>query len=75
MKKLDDAVIYNEIMNDLVVEDPLGGETQADKELREVSARHTSNMRALKEIVVKDWGQIPVAPAKAPPRKRAKRGG
>lgn len=73
MKQMDDAVIYNEVLEDLVVADPLGGETQADKELRESSARWEKSRLALQEIVTQDWGKIPAAAAGTPPSKRKAR--
>lgn len=73
MKTQDEARIYQEIQNDLVVPDPLGGETQADKELREASAKWRESKAALSEIVTRDWDKmaVPVAAEKTP-RKRAR---
>lgn len=63
VKTQDDAVIYGETLRDLVVGDPLGGETEADKELRESSAKHAENMLALKEVVTRDWSKMSVPTA------------
>lgn len=69
---MDEAVIYSEILADRGVEDPLGGETPADKELRETSARWEKNRLALQEIVTQDWGKIPTAAAGTPPPRKRK---
>lgn len=69
---MDDAVLYDAVLRDLAVPDPLGGETPADKELRETSARWEKNRLALQEIVTQDWGKIPTAAAGTPPPRKRK---
>lgn len=72
MKQMDEAVFYAETLRDLVVPDPLGGETQADKELREASARWRESKAALSEIVTLDWNKMPVPASAKTPRKRVR---
>lgn len=72
MKPMDEAVFYTETVSALGA-DPLNGETEADKELREVSARHAANMRAVKEVVSTDWGRLGVTPTPTPRKRKAAR--
>jgi hypothetical protein len=62
MRLTADAVFYNEVLRELAVPDPLGGETPADKQLRESSAKYDASRLAQKELITADWDQRPAAP-------------
>jgi hypothetical protein len=69
VKFRDDAVLYAETLRELGVEDPMSGETAVDKEHRANSEKHDANMRALNEVVTREWQTRPSAQAGRPKRK------
>lgn len=71
MKFRDDAVLYNETLRELGVEDPMSGKTAVDKEHSANSEKYDAQMRALKETVAKGWDHH-TAPVTARPKRKAR---